>query len=305
MSRTPRPVPEANRIPLDMLGFWLMLGFSVLLAVNNVAMKYGVQGFQPVVLAGLRSALGVVALALWMRWRRIEFRFDLWVPGLLVGALFGFEFFLLFIAMDLTTLVRAAILFYAMPLWTAALGHFLFPGERLTPVRLAGFLLGFLAVALTLAAQAGGGMAAVAGGDIRGDLAALTAGFFWTLIVVVVRKTRLAATLPETQLFWQLMVSAVLLMALAPVYGGAWFRAVDAWQIGNLVFQALGIACFAFVLFFWLLRRYPAGTVASFSFVTPVLSVGLGWAVLGEEISATIPVAVLLLAGGLWLINRR
>jgi drug/metabolite transporter (DMT)-like permease len=305
MSRPPRPVPVANRIPLDLLGFWVMLSFSVLLAVNNLAMKYGVQGFQPVVLAGLRSAIAVVALALWMRWRGIEFRLDLWAPGLMVGACFAFEFFLLFIAMDMTTLVRAAILFYAMPLWTAVLGHFLFPGERLTPVRLAGFLLGFLAVALTLAAQAGGGMAAVAGGSIQGDLAALAAGFFWTLIVVVVRKTRIAETLPETQLFWQLLVSAVLLLALAPVYGGDWFRAVDGWQIGNLLFQALGIACFAFVLFFWLLRRYPASTVASFSFVTPVLSVGLGWAVLGEEVSAVIPVAVALLAAGLYLINRR
>ena len=305
MARSIRPVPEANRIPLDMLGFWLMLGFSVLLAFNNLAMKYGVQGFQPVVLAGLRSGIAVVALTLWMRWRGIAFRFDLWWPGLLVGSCFAFEFFLLFIAMDTTTLVRAAILFYAMPLWTAAIGHFLFPGERLTPVRLAGFLLGFLAVALTLAAQAGGGMGAVAGGSLRGDLAALAAGFFWTLIVVVVRKTPIAETLPETQLFWQLLVSAVLLIALAPLYGGAWFRAVDGLQIANLIFQALGIACFAFVLFFWLLRRYPAGTVASFSFVTPVLSVGLGWAVLGEEVSAVIPVAVLLLAGGLWLINRK
>jgi drug/metabolite transporter (DMT)-like permease len=239
-----------------------------------------------------------------MLWRGLPFRADLWLPGLLIGACFSAEFLLFFIALDLTTVVRAAMLFYAMPLWTALFGHFLFPSERLTPLRTTGFLLGFLGVTVTLAAQAGG-FSAVAQGNLWGDLAALTGGVFWALIVVVARQTRLSTAMPETVLFWQLLVSAPLLAVLAPLYGGPMFRAMDGWQIANLLVQGLGVAGAGFLLWFWLLRRYPSGSVASFGFVTPVLSVGLGWAVLNEAVSPVTPIALILLASGLVLINRK
>jgi drug/metabolite transporter (DMT)-like permease len=297
-----RPAP--TRRPLDATGFWLLFGLSVVFAGNNILVKLGTGAFQPVAMASLRSAIALVAVAGWMVWRGLPFRPDLWKPGLMIGVFFAAEFFLLFIALDMTTLVRAAILFYAMPLWTAVLAHLLIPGERLTPVRTLGFLTGFAGVALTLAGQAGG-MAAVQGGNLTGDLLALTGGLFWALILITARRTRFAAAEPETVLFWQLLVSAPLLAAAAPIYGGEWFRAVDGWQVANLVAQGLGVAGGGFLLWFWLLRRYPAGSVASFGFLTPVLSVGLAWVVLAEPVSGTTPVAVALLAVGLWLINRR
>lgn len=292
------------RRPLDAAGFWLLVGLSGLFALNNLLMKLGTAGFQPVAMAALRSAIALLAVAGWMVWRGLPFRPDLWRPGLLIGFFFAAEFFLLFIALDLTTLVRAAILFYAMPLWTAVLAHVLIPGERLTPVRVLGFLTGFAGVALTLLGQAGG-LQAAAGGDLRGDLMALTGGLFWALILITARRSRLSGAEPETVLVWQLLVSAVLLAAAVPVYGGGWFRAVDGWQVANLLVQGLGVAGGGFLLWFWLVRRYPAGSVASFGFLTPVLSVGLAWLVLGEPVSGATPVAVGLLAVGLWLINRR
>jgi len=295
--------PPARR-PLDFAGFWLLLGVTTLFAANNLLVKLGTDGFQPVMMAALRSGVALAGLVVWMLWRGLPFRPDLWIPGLVVGAFFSLEFLLLFIALDMTTVVRAAMLFYAMPLWTALFGHVLFPGERLTPPRALGFALGFVGVSITLAAQAGG-FAAVGGGSLLGDLAALVAGVFWALIVVAVRQTRLAGAMPESVLFWQLLVSAPLLAAVAPLYGGPLFRAVDGWQIANLLVQGLGVAGAGFLLWFWLLRRYPSGTVASFGFLTPVLAVGMGWAVLSESVSPITPVALILLTAGLFLINRR
>lgn len=292
--------PDTRR-PLDRAGVAILLALSVLYASNNLLVKLGTDAFHPVFMAAARSAVGLVALWGWMLWRGTPFRFDLWGPGLLIGACFAAEFFFLFIALDLTTVVRAVILIYAMPLWTALAGHFLFPGERLTPVRFAGFLTGFAGVAVTLVGQAGG----AGGGNLAGDLAALAGGASWTAIVIVARRTRIAEAQPETQLFWQLLVSAPLLMALAPLYATEMLRAVTGWQLANVVAQGLGIAFFGFLLWFWLLRRYPAGSVASFGFLTPVVSVGLGWLILAEPVSVLTPLALLLLVVGLVLINRR
>ena len=283
-----------------MPGFWLLLGVTLLFGVNNVLIKMGNDGLQPVFFAALRSVVAALALAGWMLWRRIRFRFDLWRPGLLIGTVFAAEFFFLFIALDNTTVVRASIIFYAMPLWLAMAAHFLFPGERLTPMRGAGFLTGFAAVALVMGTQPGDG-----GGSLTGDLAALLAGMCWAAIVVVARLTRLQGAQPETQLFWQLLVSAPILLALAPLYGGPMVRDFDGFQLVIFLVHTLGAVTAGFVLWFWLLLRYPASSVASFSFVTPVLSALLGWLVLGESVSALTPAALVLLVGGLVLINRR
>ena len=297
------PVSQPLRRPLDLAGVWMLLGLALIFGTNNLLIKLGNEGLQPVFFASMRSLLAVAALIGWMLWRRIAFRLDLWRGGLLVGAAFSAEFFLLFIALDNTTVVRASVIFYAMPIWLALAAHFLFPGERLTLSRAAGFLIGFVAVALVLATQAPG--TAPTDSTLMGDLAALAAGIFWASIILCVRLTRLQEAAPESQLFWQLLVSAPLLLALAPVYGGDWVRDFNAFQALIFVTHSLGAVAFGFVFWFWLLVRYPASAVASFSFLTPVLSAALGWLVLGEPVAAVTPLAVLMLVAGLWLINRR
>lgn len=289
-----------DRRPLDSQGFWLMLGLATLFGVNNLMIKYGNQGLQPVFFAAVRSLVAVVFLAGWMQVRGLAFRLDLWRQGLLAGLLFSCEFFFLFLALDHTSVVRASALFYAMPIWLALAGHFLFPGERLTPRKSLGFALGFAAVVLTFS-----GRGDVGDAGIWGDLAATLAGMSWAGIVVVSRKTRFGTASPEAQIFWQVITSAVLLMALAPLFGGPLVRDFDTTQAVLLAVQAVGVVCLGFVTWFWLIGRYYASTVASFSFLTPVLSALLGWMVLGEAVTWTTPVALGLLVAGLVLVNRR
>jgi drug/metabolite transporter (DMT)-like permease len=53
-----------------------------------------------------------------------------------------------------------------------------------------------------------------------------------------------------------------------------------------------------------LLAVYPSWAVASFSFLTPLVAAGLGWAVLSEPVSPTIFAALAAVALGIVLINR-
>jgi len=286
---------------LDLSGFWLMFGLAMLFGVNNVLIKLGNQGLQPVFYAGARSVVAALAVGSWMAWRGIPLRWDLWRPGLLIGSLFALEFMLLFWALDNTNVVRASSIFYAMPIWLALAAHFLFPGDRLTPSRGIGLILGFGGVVVTFAGRAD----ILQGGNLWGDLAALFAGMAWAGIVVVSRRSRLGQTRAETQLMWQLMVSAVLLCAVAPLFAGPLVRDFSGVQILYFAVQALGVAAVGFMTWFWLLGRYQASTLASFSFLTPVLSALLGWLLLGEPVSWHTPLALGLLVVGLFLINRR
>ncbi len=285
---------------IDAFGASSLVLFSLVLAVNQVAIKLSNDGFQPVFSAGLRSLLAIGFVWAWARLRGRRAGLDpaYLGPGLLVGAVFSVEFVFLFIALDLTTVTRAAIIFYSMPLWLALAAHLFIPGERIGRAKAAGLALAFAGVIWVLADRDAGGRASLAG-----DLCALGAAVSWAGIALCARLTRLSELKPEAQLFWQVCVSAVVLLALAPAFGPL-LREIAPLPVASLVFQAAVTVSGAFLFWFWILTIYPAAAVASFSFLTPVFSVALGALVLGEPIGASVAGALALVAAGLWLINR-
>ena len=285
---------------IDAIGALALVGFATVTAFNQVVIKLGNDGFQPVFMSGLRSLGALAVLLIWMRLRGVAFDFsrDTLGPGLLLGALFAAEFLCLFWALDHTTVARASILLYSMPVILSLAAHFLLPGERLTPQRLLGLICAMAGIALVLGQRGGGEV------SLAGDLAALAAACGWAGIALVVRLTPIQRVMPEVQLFWQLSVSAILLLAAAPLFGPL-LREPNAWHLAGLLYQIVAVASFGFLFWFFLMKIYPASGVASFSFLSPVLAVGLGWLLLGEEIGPSVLLALGLVTAGIVLINRR
>jgi drug/metabolite transporter (DMT)-like permease len=72
-----------------------------------------------------------------------------------------------------------------------------------------------------------------------------------------------------------------------------------------LIFQASVVVAGGFVTWLWLLSVYPTSTVASFSFLTPILSIVLGHLLFGEVLSITLLGAATLVSLGIVLINQK
>jgi drug/metabolite transporter (DMT)-like permease len=119
----------------------------------------------------------------------------------------------------------------------------------------------------------------------------------------VIRLTGLARERAETQLFCQLAVSAPLFLGLAAL-GGPLLRDPALVHVAAVVYQFAVVASVVFLVWFWLISIYPASAVASFSFLTPVASVALGWWLLDEPVGPGILGALALVAAGLYLVNR-
>lgn len=285
---------------IDGFGAAALIGFAALLAFNQVVVKVTGGGFGPVFQAGLRSVGAIGVLLIWMRLRNLPLGLprDVFWWGLLSGLIFSYEFLLLFIALDLTTVSRASILFYTMPVWLGLGAHFLLPGERLTKTRVLGMALALCGVVLALADRSQGG------GSLLGDVLALAASLGWAAIGLLVRATPLSRVHAETQLLFQLIVSGVVLLALAPLMGDL-FRDPQPLHWWGLAFQAVCVASLGFLLWFWLLKIYRANGVASFAFLSPVLAVLFGWVLLGETIGSQVWAALALVAAGIFLINRK
>ena len=71
-----------------------------------------------------------------------------------------------------------------------------------------------------------------------------------------------------------------------------------------MVYQIVIISFASYLAWFWLISRYPASRLAAFSFLTPVIGVPAGGLLLAEPVSWALAVAVVLVAIGIYLVNR-
>ena len=185
-----------------------------------------------------------------------------------------------------------------MPVWLAFMAHFVMPDDRVTPLKALGLALALAGVALAILSRDDGA------GSFWGDLAALGAAVGWAATALLAKASSLSRVRPEIQLMWQVGVSAPLLL-IAALFFGPFIRDLAPIHIAGLLFQIVVVVSAGFIFWLWLLSIYPASGVASFSFLSPVLAVGLGWLLLGEEIGPSLIAALVLVALGILLINRQ
>jgi drug/metabolite transporter (DMT)-like permease len=285
---------------MDAFGAVALTAFALHLSFNQVVIKVTGDGISPVFAAGVRSAGAVIVLLVWMYLRGVSLRIPRAAQPWAVasGLLFAFEFLCLYNALDLTTVSRSSVIFYSMPLWLALASSVLLPDERFTRRKVIGLLLAFGGVVVALSDRTGGTV------SWTGDMLALCAALAWGGIALLVRVTPLADVPPEQQLISQVLVSAPILLLLAPLFGPL-VRDFQPIHIAGMAFQIIGVASFGFLFWFWLMKKYPANSVASFSFISPVASVLMGWILLGEQIAPSIWLALVMVAVGITLINRR
>jgi drug/metabolite transporter (DMT)-like permease len=300
MSENSKQPERKSRI--DGFGAAMLIGISAFLGLNQVLIKLVNAGMAPAFQAGMRSVAAILPVLLFALWRkkRLSMTDGSLLPGIVCGLFFAFEFALLFKALDYTSIGRASVLFYTMPVWVALIAHFIIPGEPLTPWRITGLLLAVAGVAIALMRNDH----PASENAFLGDMMALLAATGWAGIALTARTTRLSRSVPEMQLLYQLVVSAPILLLMAFATGDT-FRQMTPMLWGLFSFQVLGIAFATFLLWFWVLSIYPASDMASYAFLTPLFGVLFGWLVFGEQLTANIVLALALVGAGIYLVNRR
>lgn len=291
-----------ERKPLDAFAFSLMAVLTALWGLQQVIIKLTAPDVSLVMQAAIRSALATLLVLAWAAYRGIPlWRRDgtLW-PGIAAGVLFGGEFIFIYAGLEHTAASRMVVFIYLTPVLTALGLHFLVRGERLVPGQWIGVLLAFGGLVLAFWE----GFAAGAGTWL-GDLFGLIAAVLWAATTVLIRASGLARITATKTLFYQLAVSALMLLAASVAIGEKGIVALTPFAIASLAYQGIIVAFASYLAWFWLLTRYLAARLAVFSFLTPLFGVLAGVAILGEPLRPMFAFAALAVVGGIVLVNLR
>ena len=303
-------MPSTSKTHIDSLAIGLLLACCMFWGFQQVLMKATVAEVAPVYQAFVRFVLATAAVAGWCLWRGVPLSSRGEPPGalragLLAGALFAGEFACIYVGLQYTTASRLTVFLYSAPFWVALLLPRLIPTERLAGWQWLGLAAAFVGVGWAL----GDGLVGQANAALPrawlGDLLGVGAGLMWALTTVVLRTTALARVAPAKQLFYQVSVSALVLPLLSLALGEAWTLQLSTFAWSSLLLQALVGAFVSYLAWMWMLTHYPATKLSVFVFLTPVFALLFGAWWLGEPVTAGLVGALVLVAAGIVLVNRK
>jgi drug/metabolite transporter (DMT)-like permease len=293
-----------RKLQLDTLAVASLVGCCFLWGLNQVAAKAALPEVPALQQAAIRSLGGALLVWAWAAWRGIRlFDRDGTLPGgLTAGLLFAAEFACIFLGLQFTSASRMVVFIYLSPFVVALGMPFISRTERLSWLQLVGLTAAFAGVAWAFAE----GFTQPAVGDRQwlGDALGVAAGVLWGATTLAIRATRLTAASAEKTLLYQLAISGITLAGAAWLAGGPIPQALSPLAWSSLAFQVVVVTFASYLLWFWLMRHYPATRLASFTLLTPVFGLLMGALLLGEPITLRLMVALAAVAVGIVLVNR-
>ncbi|MFS8047666.1 EamA family transporter [Rhizobium sp. BR 314] len=250
------------------------------------------QGFSPMSVAMLRALpAGLILLAIV---RELP-RGDWWWRSLVLGAL-NIAIFLsmLFVAAYRLPGGVAGTVLAAQPLIVVFLASFIL-SSPLRPLAIAGAIIGMGGVALLV-------LTPNAALDPIGIAAGLAGATSMALGGTLARKWQPPVS-PLTFTSWQLTAGGLLLLPAVIVFDHA-IPIPTASNLLGLVWLGLIGAALTYVLWFRGLGRLAPSAASSLLFFSPLTAVLLGWAFLGQTLTAPQIAGIGLVIGSIWLSQR-
>lgn len=274
----------------------LVLLVVLVWGVNFVVIKLGLRGSSPFMLAGLRFTLTALPAIFFLRRPKLPFRV---YAGFALTSFLG-QFTLLFWAIEvgmptgLSSLVHQSQAFFTVLLAAVILG------ERPRRVHVTGMVVAAL------------GLASIATGSgksfpLAGLLLTLGAAVAWAAGNLVSRSlARHGEVNALAFVVWAAHPLPIPFFAFAWAFDGrdvvaSSLGAMDALSWAAVAYLAFGSTLTGYGLWNRLLRTYPAGQVARFTLLVPVIALGCGWLVFGERLSAAQLAGCALVIAGLAL----
>jgi drug/metabolite transporter (DMT)-like permease len=266
-----------------------------------VVSKVVLEVIPPYTLLNLRLLLGIVSLAAFIpRQGGLKWPLKRLLAAFLAGFIgYGISLGLQFVGTHLSTAANAALVTSASPAFILIFGIWLLR-EKATWGRVAALALSTVGVIIVIDPRS-----VFIGGDlVLGNIALLGAALTWGLYSVLVKKVGSQMTTVAVS-FIAFMGGLPMSLPLSAIE----IRTVGIGQITHGVIMGvlyLGIVSTGLAMYLWnkSLELLDAGLVSLLFFAQPVVGVGLGTLLLGEELNLGFWIGAMLIGGGLLVAAR-
>jgi drug/metabolite transporter (DMT)-like permease len=196
----------------------------------------------------------------------------------------------------------ASILNATTPLFTVVVAHLLTMDEKLTPLKLAGIVVGLIGVT----AMVGLDLKSTLGVSPLGYAACLAAALIYGFAGLFGRRFKAMGIRPEQAAFGQVTASTIIMVLVLILIDQPWTRAMPgAVPIAAVILMGVISTALAYLLFFQILASAGATNLALVTFLVPVSSILLGVVILGERLGLHHLAGMGLIALGLACIDGR
>jgi drug/metabolite transporter (DMT)-like permease len=264
--------------------------------------KVAVEDLSPLMLVEGRMIIGALTVVLTARALGLSLPHSrrLWLDASVMAVLNNIvPFTLISWAEEHIASGSASVLNASMPLFAALLAPFFIAEEGMTTVRAMGLFTGFVGVAIF----SGSDLTGILSSSALGNLAVLAAALSYAAAAVFAVR-RLSAVHPLTVSVGQLVSGLLLLTPIAAIVGT--HQGVDLSVNSGLSVVALGVlgTGFGYVVYLWFLTQVGPVKGSLITYIVPVTGLALGWAVLDEALSLTAIGGLVLIVGGIALVDR-
>jgi drug/metabolite transporter (DMT)-like permease len=266
--------------------------------------KIGLADLPPISFAAIRFIIATTILAAIIFAKKLPLPGSAKDWGLIAGTgvlAFTLNYGLVFWGEQYISSGLAALLQATLPAFGLVIAHFHLPAERMTPVKLAGVLLGVTGVAIIFSNQLRFDGPKALAGSVALVLSAVCAAYSNVLVKAYGKKFE-PTVIAGTQMFFGLFP----LVIVGFVTEGSPLK--FHWTpmaVISLFYLAIVGSVIAFILYYWLVRRIDVTKSMLIALVTPVTAVILGMLVLHEEMHWRTLIGGALIIGGIALLVIR
>jgi len=244
---------------------------------NFVLMKFGLGDSGPFQFATLRFALAAICMVpiIWFYGEPLLPRGGQWRAVLTLGLVLAVNFGCTLYGLNLGATGKTAVLVYTMPFWVLVFAWMALH-EQLS--RWQGLAVAIALAGLVVLIQPW----RLTGGLLASGLA-VCAGMSWGASVIYVKHLQKKAAISMLMItLWQMVIGA-------GVLAGGWvlFEPQPVNWTGSyiacVIYSAIPATGLAWILFYYALKRMPAGLAGLGTLATPVIGVMAAWLQLGER----------------------
>ncbi len=284
------------------LSHWLLL-LALVAMWGSAFMMTGiaVRGFAPATLVAIRLTLAALLLAgfVWLRGQRFPSSPRFWLFSLAISLAGNcVPFWLISFGQQRVDSSLAGILMGIMPLTTMVLAHFFVRGERLNPIKMTGFLVGFVGLVLLVGPQA---LLQVRGEgtELVYQLAILGGAICYAINAILARHRPPAD--PLVAAAGVMVAGSLVMLPIGGPAAPAALASAPAAPFAAMIALSLIATAIATVVFLKLVTIAGPSFTSFINYLIPVWALLMGVTFMGERPEPTVLLALALILGGIGL----